>query len=460
MRLKFLIHLSTSIVLCLFGQLSILSAQTREIRVATFNTSLFRNESGKLLEELGGSDVIKTQWVAEIIQRVNPDIVLLNEFDYDAAGDAIDRFHANYLQVGQGSQSAVEFPYRYVAESNTGIASCFDFNNSGHVVKIPMRSGYGEDAFGFGQFEGQYGMAVLSKYPIDLEGVRTFQTFLWKDMPGALLPDRSFTPAPGDYYNEAELEVFRLSSKSHWDLPIDIDGEVVHLLASHPTPPTFDQSEDRNGLRNHDEIRLWADYVGGSGGYLYDDNGERGGIGDDVRFVICGDQNADPVDGDSVDVAILQLLDNPKVNGSFTPRRSSGNSDTSTFGLRVDYVLPSQAGFEIVDGGIFWPVGGADGANLVGASDHRLVWMDLSLTPLISEAVQALQVEVDGADVVLTWSANAGVSYEVESSDDLQAWNAVTGEPPEVADGAVFFRDSGAAILPGRKFYRVRADFD
>ncbi|MFT5857867.1 MAG: hypothetical protein ACI8XO_005129, partial [Verrucomicrobiales bacterium] len=66
----------------------------------------------------------------------------------------------------------------------------------------------------------------------------------------------------------------------------------------------------------------------------------------------------------------------------------------------------------------------------------------------------------DGADVVLTWSANAGVSYEVESSDDLQAWNAVTGEPPEVADGAVFFRDSGAAILPGRKFYRVRADFD
>ena len=60
---------------------------------------------------------------------------------------------------------------------------------------------------------------------------------------------------------EEELEVVRLSSKSHWDVPVKVGGHTVHVLASHPTPPTFDGEEDRNGRRNHDEIRFWADYV-------------------------------------------------------------------------------------------------------------------------------------------------------------------------------------------------------
>ena len=80
-------------------------------------------------------------------------------------------------------------------------------------------------------------------------------------MPGALLPDDPATPAPADWYSPEELAVFRLSSKSHWDLPIDIDGRTVHFLVSHPTPPVFDGPEDRNGTRNFDEIRFWADYV-------------------------------------------------------------------------------------------------------------------------------------------------------------------------------------------------------
>ena len=96
--------------------------------------------------------------------------------------------------------------------------------------------------------------------------MRTFQIFLWKDMPGAMLPDDPETAAPADWYSPAELDHFRLSSKSHWDLPIRIDRhKTVHFLVAHPTPPTFDGLEDRNGTRNHDEIRFWADYVSGAG---------------------------------------------------------------------------------------------------------------------------------------------------------------------------------------------------
>ena len=63
----------------------------------------------------------------------------------------------------------------------------------------------------------------------------------------------------GDWYSEQERNIMRLSSKSHWDVPVNIGGQIIHLLASHPTPPIFDGIEDRNGRRNHDEIRFWRE---------------------------------------------------------------------------------------------------------------------------------------------------------------------------------------------------------
>jgi 3-phytase/alkaline phosphatase D len=286
-------------------------------------------------------------------------------------------------------------------------------NNNGTVVTTPGAPGYGEDALGFGNFPGQYGMVIYSKYPIDTENIRTFQNFLWQDMPGALLPDDPNTPEANDWYSPEELEVFRLSSKSHWDVPIEVNGETIHVLASHPTPPTFDGPEDRNGTRNHDEIRFWSDYITpGEGSYIYDDAGNYGGLASGSSFVIMGDQNADPNDGDSVDNAILQLLDNPLINTSITPSSEGGPEqaalqgganathlsdpafDTADFAdgapgnLRVDYVLPSQD-LEITDAAVFWPESTEPQFPLVGtfnpsipggfpSSDHRLVRVDVT----------------------------------------------------------------------------------
>jgi 3-phytase/alkaline phosphatase D len=387
---------------------------TEKIRFATFNVSLNRNEEGELSEDLSTPDNEPAKAIAEIIQRNNPDVILLNEFDYDPEGKAIALFQENYLEVSQNGVDPIEYPYVYLAPSNTGIPSGLDLDNDGTT------DGAG-DAFGFGFFPGQFGMVLLSKYPIDNENVRTFQNFLWKDLPGGLLPDDPNTPEPNDYYSPEELEVLRLSSKSHWDIPIEINGEIIHVLASHPTPPVFDGEEDRNGRRNHDEIRFWADYITpGKNSYIYDDLGNYGGLPAGESFVILGDQNADPFDGDSTNQAILQLLENPFINNQIVPdseggidatlRQGGANDshlgnpvfDTADFNdetsgnLRVDYVLPSQD-LVINNAEVFWPTSDDPLFNLVGdfdpnllptgfpSSDHRLVFTDVSLTPALGD---------------------------------------------------------------------------
>jgi Endonuclease/Exonuclease/phosphatase family len=380
------------------------SARAEQVRFATFNASLNRSFAGELIFDLSAPDNEQAQAVAEIIQRVNPDVLLLNEFDFDLGGAAISLFQENYLSVSQNGAQPVEYPFVFFRPSNTGIASGFDLDNDGEIVRDPNAPGYGEDALGFGAFAAQFAMVLLSKFPIKEEAARTFQLFLWKDMPGALLPS---DPATGEsWYSPEELEVFRLSSKNHRDVPIQIGSRVVHVLASHPTPPVFDGPEDRNGKRNHDEIRLWADYVvPRRSGYIVDDQGSPGGLGWNDSFVVMGDQNADPNDGDSVAHAIRQLLDLKRVNTKVTPMSEGGieadelqnaandshetpaATDTADFAdeppasgnLRVDYVLPSRD-LKIINAGVFWPTTDDPLFPLVvESSDHRLVWVDLMI---------------------------------------------------------------------------------
>ena len=101
------------------------------------------------------------QAVAEIIQRTRPDVLLVNEFDYDALGGPYDSlaaqlFQDNYLSMPWNGAEAIDYPYRFVMPSNTGIPSGRDLDNNGSV-------GGPNDAFGFGFFPGQYGMAEIGR---------------------------------------------------------------------------------------------------------------------------------------------------------------------------------------------------------------------------------------------------------------------------------------------------------
>ena len=373
-------------------------AAAQHVRVATYNTSLYSDEAGGLVRELEG-DSRHARKIAAVLQRVRPDLVLLNEFDFDDAHRAADLFQRKYLEVAQpGGGAALAYPYRYLATVNTGVPSGLDLDRNGQAGGDGRNRG--NDAWGYGLHPGQYGMLVLSRYPIDATAVRTFQMLRWSAMPDALRP---MDPGGGGFFHpDAVWNQLRLSSKSHWDVPVKTPQGILHFLVSHPTPPVFDGPEDRNGKRNHDEIRLWEQYIsGGEKPWLCDDAGACGGLAQNARFVIAGDLNNDPTDGDGLHEAILSLLEHPRVMRYATPRSEGGGEQarayaatgiqhrgapehvTGDFGpkagaMRLDYVLPST-GFGLIGSGVFWPRSGDADAAIADGSDHHLVWVDLSL---------------------------------------------------------------------------------
>lgn len=375
------------------------------VRIATFNLGDVRTS------DLETKDQPRLKRLAEVIQRIRPNIILLNEITYDtpgtlgiaadaAGGQNARRFIENYLSIPQSPGLRPILYNAFMAPVNTGVTSGHDLDNNGAVVTTyptprPARPDgtheeptqeqrdYANDCFGFGTFPGQYGMALLvdARLKILSDEARTFRLMPWDFIPGALLPYKADgTP----WLTPDEQRDFRLSSKSHWDVPVKLpNNATIHFLCSHPTPPNFDGPEDRNGKRNYDEIRFWADYIENAS-YIVDDTNTPGGLDKRAHFVILGDLNADNNEGDSYKNPIESCLltsrrlheDNPPV--SFTEIYGLDPDDTAMFKLRVDYILPGRT-LGVLKSGVWReaPLDPESGARLAFPSDHFPVWMEL-----------------------------------------------------------------------------------
>lgn len=307
-------------------------------------------------------------------------MLLLTSVDYDH-----DLVALSALADAVAAEGA-DYPYRFALRPNTGRATGLDLDNDG-------RLGGPGDAQGFGWFAGQGGMAILSRLPILGAEARDFSALLWRDLPGALLPEAGGAPFPS-----AEAQAIqRLSTTGHWAVPVALPGGGrLTLLAWHAAPPVFDGPEDRNGRRNHDEAAFWTALL----------DGRLAEAPPAPPFVLLGDANLDPADGDGRPAALTTLLADPRLQdpapaspggaaaaaaqgGANLGHRGPSALDTADWpddpagpgNLRVDYVLPS-ADLTVAAAGVVWPVAGEPlAAEAAAASRHRLVWVDLVLAP-------------------------------------------------------------------------------
>ncbi|WP_373635821.1 endonuclease/exonuclease/phosphatase family protein [Yoonia sp. SS1-5] len=278
------------------------------------------------------------------IDMVAPDLLVLTDFDYDLDGIALAAFSAAL---------ASPFPYQFARRPNTGMASGLDLDGNGWL-------GEARDAQGYGRFAGDGGMAILSRFSIDRYAVVDLSGLLWRDMPGASLPD--------GFFSAQVLDAHRLSTSGHWIVPVQPpDKAPFHVLAFAATPPVFDGPEDRNGLRNRDELRLWTHVLDGHFGPA------------PAHFVLAGNANLDPQDGAGFSQAMAEFLADPRLQDPLPGIHTADWPDDGPGNLRVSYVLP-DAEWQVHDAGVHWPAGqpGSTDSDSLVAGPHHLVWVDIS----------------------------------------------------------------------------------
>lgn len=330
-----------------------------DLRVATFAAPLSRDGPGLLLRDIQKVDDPQVVAVLAVMERVAPDVLVLTNFDFDYDQMALSAF-----------ADAAAFPYYFSIAPNTGMPTGLDLDSNGRLAEA-------RDMQGYGRFSGDGGMAILSRYPIDVAGVRNLSDMLWRDLPGAVMPATMTADAAA---------VQRLSTTGHWIVPITTPDGTVEVMAFAHTTPVFDGPEDRNGLRNRDELRLWEQVL----------DGAFGGVAS--PFVFAGLTNLDPVDGDGFAQAMAAFARDPRlqdpqpqslgaqiagdVSHQGDPAQDTADWDDSGAGnLRVSYVLPS-ARWQVLDAGVFWPAPDDPEAALLGrdglaAGPHHLVWVDI-----------------------------------------------------------------------------------
>ena len=382
------------------------------LRLGLYNIQELSTEKLTMVDAQGRGTHPQLLAAAAIIARHQPDVLVINEIDHDLSTSDpylnLQRFRTAYLipavrQVGQMEASGGDrrqrlgggadiWPHLFTAPCNTGIPSGFDFNGDG-AVATPENLGtheYALDCWGYGRYPGQYCMAVFSRYPIDSKAARTFQHFLWKNLPGNHMPVEA--------YPVGASERFPLSSKSHWVVPVVTPAGPLHLWMCHPTPRGYGDDGGRNMARNHDELAFWKVYLDGGHG-LVDDQGRAGGHPSAVPAVLIGDLNAEPDAGRGTVLGATMdlLLKHPQLQDTARWLTGSGALEGGMPGppeyleqrtmrhprgtARLDYILPTPQ-VRVEGGGVFWPTHTADaeGARLAHeGSDHRFCYLDVAL---------------------------------------------------------------------------------
>lgn len=357
----------------------------QDLRVATLHADLVTDSdlpgaAEQLVSALQTGNHVKARVIARTVQMNSPDVLVLTGVTYDESEQVAEQLRRLYLAAGQEGLEGLNYPHVFTAPTNSGKQSGADLDGDGMI-------GGAGDAIGYGDYPGQHGMIVFSKHPIAEDSVRTFQDFLWRDLPDGSMPQG---------YSELEESILRLQETSLWDVPIEVPGESdpVHVIA---TALASQERTETGAARAEDIRRVISDYVSGTSWYLSDDEGQPGGLSAGSHAVVAGaptlaaEDDADP-SGPLLDSPRLQdpqpgpRTEEPLTDRPGAPEQTHEHATRHVPGerdRRSSLVLPTTD-LSVSDSGIFWPGPGEYGHAVVDPSssfslDDRLVWADLTL---------------------------------------------------------------------------------
>lgn len=293
---------------------------------ATFDTGLGRKGPGVMLRDLQSGRDAQVEAALVLIAAADADVLLLMDVDWDYGGAGVAALQARLAEAGQS------YPEVVALRPNSGVPSGVDLDGDGTDYEA-------RDALGYGWFTGDSGLAVLSRYP--LGPVEDLSDVPWQAGPEVLPP--------------AARGIVPLATTAQWVVPLRLPGAEITLITMAAGTPVFDGPEDRNGLRNRDELTLVAELVDAA-----------------KRPLVMGRANQDPAGGEGHGAALRRLLDHPGLRDA-VPKGEDGSVATvewrSVGPMRVDYVLPPRAA----------RITGSGTLHDETAGPARLVWVEVAL---------------------------------------------------------------------------------
>lgn len=288
-------------------------------------------------------DSEQLQAASNIVQMLNPDILSINEMQYDYPSVP----NADYTSEGKNAEYlaqilGMEFTSTAFFPANTGRFSKAKAGE--YVLKATAedRAKYA-DLVNFGMFPGQYSMAGIFKYPV--KSVKNFSNLPWK-----IFNKKIDLSKYADANGNALPEDMTLFDKNFVDVTLDINGKDVHVILYHTVPAFgFGNSKTPNFERNRDQIKFLSWYLRG--------RWKKFGI-KPIRgktFIAMGDWNVDPESDNPGAKPLNKLLSkfNPFIKERVITYRGQSFKPNG-WSAQLDYMLFSKD-IKVKSAGVYDP---------------------------------------------------------------------------------------------------------
>lgn len=323
-----------------------LTTNTYAIRIVQFNIQEL--DSVKIQSEKLTSQ--QMQSVKFILNQLKPDILSVNEIQYDLPGVPNEKFTSIGKNIDFFALEIFnnQLKNRIYFPANTGENALRNAN--GEYVRNPdilERNKYC-DPVNFGMFPAQYSTAALTKF--EVISVKQFNLIPWKEFNPSI--DLSL------YLDERGQPLSNnmpLFDKNFTDVTLLIQGHTVHLLLLHTVPAFgFGNPKTPNFARNRDQLLFLKWYLGHDTG-LPVSNLTIERLTHQDSFIALGDWNVDITD-ENESANVLQSLGklyHYAIN-QYIPTHRGQDLLQDDFVKQIDYILLSND-IDIKNSGVFTP---------------------------------------------------------------------------------------------------------